>query len=187
MNPLYAILIITLASCSTSKDSLQVQPVNESWPNKEWKAFLYEKVKVLPNPKDGKEFCPENGLTRENWVHLFSAMSKFESNYNPNLIYKEKFRNGRGELILSTGLMQISYEQSRHSDYGYPRVTTEQLKDPFTNLDIAVKIMKRVVEMDGVAANHSGSAWRGGSRAWSVLRPSGKLSSVKAYMRKFCQ
>lgn len=140
----------------------------------------------MPHAKDEKEFCPQ-GLSQRNWVHLFAAMAKYESDFNPKLTYLEKFENSRGERILSTGLLQISYEQARHSDYGYPTVTTEQLKDPKTNLDIGVKIMRRLIKRDGVVSGYANKKWIGGAAAWSVLRTTGKLSAVKAYMKNWCE
>ena len=180
----YLILSILLANCA---GNVAIKPdIKKSWPNADWQQEVYKRVQDMPKVSDGKEFCP-NGMTPENWVHLLSAVAYYESGYSPAKVYREKFRNGRGELILSTGLFQISYEQSRHRDYGYPRVTTEQLKDPITNIDIAVKIAKRIVGGNGVVTNHSGSSWKGMARAWSVMRPSGKLSQIKARMREHCQ
>jgi len=182
MNPLYAILIITLASCSTSKDSLQVQPVNESWPNKEWQAYAYEKVGVLPMTPDGVEWCPQ-GLTRANRVHLLAALVKHESNFNPNLEYKEAFKNGRGEWVISTGLGQVSYESAR--GYGFRDATTQKLKDPEYNIKVVAAILKRWFAIDGVVSGRKDGKWRGGARYFSVFRY--KSDSMKAYLARFCQ
>ena len=175
--------LILFIGCTPSQ---QTKPLRSAWPSLDWQEYVYSKVANMPHAKDGKEFCP-NGLTQRNWVHMMASIAKHESNYDPKLVYKEKFKNSRGEFILSTGLHQISYEQSRHKDYGYPNVTTEQLKDPKTNIDIAVKIMRRLVTADGVVANHTGTTWKGGAKAWSVLRTTGKLQSVKDYMKKWCE
>ena len=159
-------------------------PFKSAFPNKAWQEYAYSKLVGMPEVSDGKEFCPK-GMNRRNWVHLLAAIAFYESSYNPNAEYKEKFKNSRGEYIISTGLFQISYEQSRHRDYGNPNVTTEQLKDPFTNIDIAVKIIKRIVSDE--VTNHTGSNWKGAARAWSVMRPTGKLAQVKQRMKPWCE
>ena len=182
----YLLLSILLANCAgnVAVKPDAPAPLNKSWPNAEWAEYAYEKVAVLPRTSDEKEFCPQ-GLTRANWVHLLAAMSRYESNFKPTLEYKERFKNGRGEYVISTGLFQVSYESSR--GYGFKGITTKELKDPYKNIDVAVSILKKWTLRDGVVANHSGSSWRGGSRYWSVLRPSGKLQAVKDYLKPLCQ
>ncbi len=117
--------------------------------------------------------------TPENWVHLIAAMAKYESSFKPESTYKENFENDAGESVISTGLLQLSYESSR--GYGFKGITTEQLKDPFKNIEVGVKILEKWAVQDGVVAGTGKSPYRGGSRYWSVLRASpGKLESVKA-------
>lgn len=182
----HLIVALLLTSCATSptvKDNLTV-PLNASWPNADWQAYAYEKAKDLPRTTDEKEFCPQ-GLTTANWVHLMSAMAYYESGYSPAKTYREKFKNGRGEYVISTGLFQVSYESSR--GYGYPGITTADLKAPLLNIDVAVSILKKLTLRDGVVANHSGQPWLGGQRYWSVLRTTGKLAQIKARMKEHCQ
>lgn len=154
-----------------------------AWPNQDWERYAWEKCAVLKRTADDSYFCSK-GLTRRNWVILLGAMAKYESNFKPSLEYKEKFKNGKGEYVISTGLFQVSYESSR--GYGFSGITTEQLKDPYKNIDVAIAILKKWTERDGVVANHSGTTWRGGARYWSVLRTTGKLESVKAYVKRYC-
>jgi len=184
MKTLYAILIITLASCATSKDSLTVQPIAKSWPNADLQAYASEAVYGIPRFAGDTEYCP-NGMTQRNYTHLLAAIAKHESNFNPSLIYKESFRNGRGEYVISTGLHQVSYESSR--GYGFPGITTQDLKDPYLNIAVAAAILKKLVSRDGVLSEYRDGRWRGGSAYWSTLRSTGKLSSVKAYLARFCE
>jgi len=133
----------------------------------------------MPKASDEKKLCPK-GLTRENWVHLFAAMAKHESSFKPTLTYKENFKNSRGEYVISTGLFQVSYESSR--GYGFSGITTEQLKDPFKNIEVAVKIMRTLVARHGVVSGNSGG-WKGGSAYWSVLRS----QKAQATLKSLCQ
>ena len=104
MKTLLALLLISAcATQPTVKDSLTL---NKSWPNADWQAYAYQKVDGMPLIM---EFCPK-GLTRANWVHMIAAVAKHESNFNPSLTYPEKFKNGKGETVISTGLFQVSYE-----------------------------------------------------------------------------
>lgn len=155
------------------------------FPDKSWSEYALKEVKASKllsvNPVDAKEFCPK-GMNANNWVHLLAAMTKYESNFKPSTTYKENFKNSRGEWVISTGLLQLSYESVR--GYGF-NVTTEQLKDPKLNLTIGIKILERWVVQDKRIA--SGNPYRGGSRYWSVLRPTGKLSSVKATLKPWCE
>jgi hypothetical protein len=173
----------------------QTFPMRSAWPNLDWQEYAYSKVYDMPKASDEKEFCPK-GLTQRNWVHLLAAMAKYESNYNPKLEYKEAFKNGKGETVISTGLFQVSYESS-----GLVRKGTrhEELHNPKINIDIATDLIRYYVKRDGVVANHSGEAWRGASRYWSVMRPKhkrtingkeillGKLPEIKAHMKQWCE
>ena len=181
----HILLLLLLSACATdTQKPLVGVDLKNSWPNPQWQAYVYEKVKVLPRTADEKEWCPQ-GLTRANWTHLLSAMAYYESGYRPKHEYLEKFRRtDNGQRVISTGLFQVSQESSR--GYGH-FVTQEQMHDPYTNIDIAISILKKWTLSDGVVANHSGTNWKGGSRFWSVLRPSGKLAQVKARMRQHCQ
>lgn len=115
--------------------------------------------------------------TAENWVHLLAAMCKYESNFKPESTFKESFKNSKGEYVVSTGLLQLSYESV--GGYGF-KVTTEQLKDPKLNIKIALKILETWVVKDHAIAATGSVPYKGGSRYWSVLRAKGKLSSVKS-------
>jgi hypothetical protein len=154
------------------------------FPKKEWTSFALAAVQdaglEFLNPTDAKSFCP-NGMSAHNWVHLLAAMAKYESGFNPNQEYKESFTNG-GAPIISTGLLQISLASG--NGYGCGFSSTNDIKDPQKNLKCGTKILKKWVSSDGVI---SSSKNKGGARYWSVLRSTGKLSSVKATLKPWCE
>ena len=156
-----------------------------NFPVKDWNDYALKEVKasrlLSVNPVDAKDFCPR-GMSANNWVNLLAAMAKYESNFKPSTTYKENFKNSKGEWVISTRLFQLSYESAR--GYGF-NTTTEGLKDPYLNIKIAVKILDKWVVQDKRIA--SSSPYKGGSRYWSVLRPTGKLSSVKATLKPWCE
>lgn len=164
--------------CATATPIDQGGPV--AWPNKAWESYLYEKLVNMPYAKDEKQLCPR-GLSQKNWLNLFTAMAKHESNFRPALTFKEDFKNSRGEWVISTGLFQLSYESAR--GYGFTGITTEQLKDPYKNIDVAVKIMRTLVGRHGVVSGKSGTKWLGGAAYWSVFR-SGK---AQATLKTLCE
>lgn len=176
-----------VAPVETPKEPPYVAPVipievvapKSLFPEQAWANHVWNLVSDMPYASDEKKLCPK-GLTRQNWVHLFAAMAKHESKFDPKLTFKEDFTNSRGERVISTGLFQVSYESSR--GYGFSGITTEQLKDPYKNIEVAVKIMKTLVARHGVVAGNYGG-WKGGSAYWSVLR-SGK---AQATLKPLCQ
>lgn len=125
-------------------------------------------------PTDARKFCP-NGMNAHNWVHLLAAMAKFESGFDPNQVYRESFG------VNSIGLLQLSVSDKA---YGCAFKTEADVKDPIKNIQCAVKILKKWVLSDGVISSGSN---KGGARYWSVLRPSGKLSSVQATLKGNCE
>jgi hypothetical protein len=160
-------------------------PIKARWDSKhadaaKWTAHvaaLVEKSGLLQtSPKDLKDFGGRNSTAF--WVYLLSCMAELESGFRPTLEYKEKFKNGKGELVISTGLLQLSYESA--GGYGF-KTTTAKLKDPYHNLEVGVAILSKWVKADGViAAGTNKATARGGARFWSVLRPT-KLATIKGW------
>jgi len=181
---LFIAIILLFAGCAAP--IIVTAKTFDSWPNQEWAQAALTEVRKqgLANPKDGKDYCP-NGLTERNWVHLMAAIAKYESGFKPALEYKESFKNGRGEIIISTGLFQVSYEASR--GYGFQGITTAQLKEPLKNIEVASVILARWAKRDGVFSGGSKNAWRGAARHWSVARGNPKTDNLKAYVKKWCE
>jgi hypothetical protein len=176
----YFFLFLVFGCVTSTPTPEGPKPTKNAWYEHALKEVKASKLMSV-TPVDAKEFCP-NGMSATNWVNLLMAMAKYESNYNPNATYKENFKNSRGEYVISTGLFQLSYESV--AGYGF-RTTTEGLKNPELNITIAVKILERWVVQDKRIS--SGSPYKGGSRYWSVLRPTGKLSNVKATLKPWCE
>lgn len=155
------------------------------FPDQTWTDFALEEVSANKlagiNPADAPDFRIDG--TAESWVHLLAAMAKHESNFKPGLTYNE---SGNLEGVVSAGLLQLSEVSSRgYAKFGRNQkiraeiaaATTESLKDPLFNIRVALVILQRWVEADGVVATLT-EPWLGGSRYWSVLRKGAK--KVKA-------
>lgn len=147
---------------------------------------LYVLAPALLNslPKDSGVYCPNyKNLTliqREDfWIYLLSAMARYESNFNPNLKYKESFYDNNGKNVISRGLLQISIESSRGYNCGF--VNENEIHDPFKNLSCGLRILNKWMINDGYIGSRVLRSWRGGARYWSVLRSNG--SSQKAIVK----
>ena len=155
-------------------------PVTPStFPRQEWNDCALRAVNAsqLPNlrPADADKYFPNGEVTAQGWVNLLAGTARQESGFNPNQEYRETFIDtSTGERTVSTGLLQLSQGSSRA--YGFPGITTQQLKDPCKNIEVGVKIMERWAQRDGVIrgkvpATNNDSGWRGaGARYWSVFR-----------------
>ena len=128
------------------------------------------------NPKDIDKFCPKYSKLNKTfknkfWVGLLSAMAKYESNFNPQTKYTEKFKDKTGKKVISRGLLQISIESANQKRYDCKIKAAKDLHGPATNLLCGAKILSSWVESDGVVAYHKAKN-KGGARYWSVLRTS---------------
>lgn len=138
-------------------------------------------------PADSSTFCPNyKNLTyeqrKEFWVYLISAMSRYESNFNPDARYQENFKDSQGEFIISRGLLQLSIESSQGYQCGFSKA--QELHDPYKNLSCGIRILDRWMERDGRIAGKVGNAWKGGARYWSVLRTGGNPYASIVQMTK---
>ncbi len=147
-------------------------------------------------PKDVQYFCPAYPLLakserRKFWVGLLSAMAKPESNFKPHRFYREKFRDRKGQAVVSRGLLQISIESANQKRYGCAITDAVKLHDPAINLRCGVKIMSKWVATDGIIAkDHKARSYKGASRYWSTLRPQhGHLRTIADFTRglAFCR
>ena len=111
------------------------------------------------------------------WPKFFKALSKAESNHNPQATYKESFKNGKNKRVISSGLLQVSLE----SGLGYkcPFKSQKDLFKPLLNLKCGLMIMDRWIQRDGVIYGKKSSNWKGGARYWSVLRENGSKGHRK--------
>ncbi|NCN39650.1 transglycosylase SLT domain-containing protein [bacterium] len=162
-----------------------------------WTAFVHDEMESLgknllaTTPADIGEFCPNySKLSRGNkknfWTYLLSAMTEFESNFNPSLQYRENFKDSKGNYIISRGLLQLSQESA--NGYSCNIRDAQDLHNPFTNLSCAIRIIDRWVGRDKRIAGQVSGGWRGGARYWSVLRTSGhnRVTTIKRWTSSFC-
>lgn len=163
--------------------------MKSAFPKQEWTDHALKEVEKSAlssiEPADSQFWfgVEPSKVTNQHWVHLLAAMCFYESGCDPKQTYEEG-----GDLagVVSTGLFQVS--KGSVAGYGFPGLTTNQLKDPFLNIEIAVEILSKWTYQDGVIASVK-SPWRGGARYWSVLRKiknkdgSIKADKTKAYLR----
>jgi hypothetical protein len=154
--------------------------LKSSFKNKEWNdevLRLVEKYGLTNlNPLDAAAFFPDGDARNpQNWANLIAGITAKESAFVPTLTFPEKNKDGSprlnndGQQIISTGLMQLSYESSR--GYGFTGITTEDLKNPQKNLEVGVKILSELIGQDGViSGGTSEGEYAGGARYWSTLR-----------------
>lgn len=164
-----------------------------------WTKLLEKRVtqSKLPSyiPRDISQFCPKysrlNQTARSQfWVGLLSAMAKPESHFKSHRHYKERFKDSKGRPVISRGLLQISHESANQPRYNCAIKQAQELHQPETNLNCAVKILEHWVKADGVIAAHplqqaQPAKHQGGARYWSVLRAErGHLDSIKHFTRQ---
>lgn len=146
------------------------------------------------NPADIRQFCPNypklaKPERRKFWVALLSAMSKPESNFEPQAKYRERFADAKGRPVISRGLLQISIESANQKRYDCDIRHPALLHDPVINLACGVRILAKWVSSDGVIASHDADQHQGGGRYWSTLRAgNGKVSAIADFTRQlaFC-
>ena len=154
-----------------------------------WTAHVMNKLDTLGVdmldvvPADIATFCPSfkkftYTQRKEFFTYLISAMTKYESSFNPNEFYREGFNDASGNAVISRGLLQISIESA--NSYGCGFKDAQQLHDPYLNLNCGIRILNRWIgQRDLRLAGKIADGWKGGARYWSVLRTtSGSYSSI---------
>jgi hypothetical protein len=156
-------------------DATPAPAVKLKWNNDVWSKYLVEQISIhfeeFDKAKDAVKFCPKyERLSKEQksvmWAHFVVAVTKFESGYNTNSVYKES--NG----VDSIGLLQLSYgDKGDCPKSGFQG----DLKDPLVNLKCGVSIFARMISQDLVVARggyqkYGVPAAEGAARYWSVLR-----------------
>lgn len=192
-------VVVFLTSC-IGRDRLVASP-EALWSNHkqadkwtQWtKNAILDSTLLQQIPRDISQFCPkynhlDNITQTKFWVVLLSAMTKYESNFNPQAQYTEKFKDQSGKLIVSRGLLQISKESANQKRYDCQINDEKDLHNAKTNLTCGIKILSYWVKSDGVIASVNGKN-KGGARYWSVLRSTnGILKKIKTHTQtlKFC-
>ncbi|MFS4461150.1 hypothetical protein [Bdellovibrio sp. HCB2-146] len=173
-----------------------------------WSEYLHNIIlnkwnTLLQGADDMDIFCPRfdslNNDQRANvWAALFSAVSKFESSYNPAMRFHESTMGTDSvtkQPVYSEGLLQLSYQDVR----GYPFCefdwevdrklkptdSRKTIFDPYKNLDCGVGIMTRQLARSGLITVKTNAYW-------STLKSGGKynrITQIASIVKKlpFCQ
>jgi hypothetical protein len=199
----YLLALVFFVGCGTvpttpiENKPEEVKPVLKSikniWPKPEFdeKAraaiHLYGEKLLAATPKDIDSWCLNwsNVDKVSFYSSLLSHMSKFESNFKPELTYTERFPDDSGNKVVSRGLLQVSYE-SCLKGYKVALAKGEELHGVEKNLECSVKILNRLVPEDGLISAKIDGKYKGGARYWSVLRPENKLSLIKSGVMGQC-
>lgn len=175
------ILIILISGCKASL----VQKNNNSdlklaWTNSAWTQILVDEISKKNWPSDIKTPCPKKIEIKECVAQLLSIMSKYESNFNLDEIYKEDIKDAKGEAVLSRGLLQISQESANQKAYGCNIKNAKDLHDVKTNLSCAVNILYYQASKSKTLMSEPKL---GCASYWSVCRESSKSNvKIKSYL-----
>jgi hypothetical protein len=187
--------VTTLSAMTSEPTAVIAKPMRLAWHGKhkdadEWTKHLVKILSVsnLPDEKlnDAQSFCPGyKSMTPDQriefWAQLVSIMAKRESGFKPETKFTESFKDAKGKLVISRGLLQLSIESGR--SYGCDLSSPESLHDGKKNLACGVKIISRWVSRDHQAMATKGNKF-GCGRYWSVCRTTSRsYGVVRDYMR----
>lgn len=127
--------------------------------------------------------CPRlEKATEEFWVALVQAMAYAESNYKPDTVYEEKFKDRlTGKNALSVGLLQLSVGDRLNYKTPYcQKLTPESLKDASTNLGCGMEIIQALIGSRPTLQESLG-------RYWSTIRPGGRAVAKLKELMPVCR
>ncbi len=204
-----------VASSTTTTKAASATILKVAWPSNDWteaaKIAVAKHINVEQEIKDAKEYCPKfdkfSKSEKESFfVSLISIMSKYESSFRPETIFREckkdkciygkcvqtkygfcmpgsKFDEG---IAVSRGLLQISIESAK--GYDCPVNDPKELNDPKVNIDCGARILGRWVGRDKRISGNGPGDWKGGARYWSVLRStSSSQPKIQNWTRELCK
>lgn len=157
-----------------------------------WTGFAMEALDrfggalVSSVPSDIESYCPAYpsmppARRKAFWVGLMSALTKWESSYDPDTKFVEPdVVDAQGRNVTSRGLLQISIESGR--GYGCTIENEQQLHDPKVNLTCAVRILNRLVPRAGVVASNS-APWKGAAAYWSPFRRADRRADMRNWTK----
>jgi hypothetical protein len=149
----------------------------KSWTNFAAALILAEGSNMLKGTADMTNFCPSySSLDTADklnvWVYLISAVTKYESGFNPTSRMKENLGTDAvtHSQVYSEGLLQLSYQDSlgykfcNEFDWNAdknlgakdPRKT---ILDPYKNLRCGIRILNKIVGKHNLIAFNSGHYW----------------------------
>jgi hypothetical protein len=192
MKNLLLLALLFVSACT----SVPVAPIAEDtpqdlrqysaeWSDGQWTAALVRALEehgqaLLSAPIEGA--C---GNRKQFWVTLASALSKYESNFNPAAFYREAFVDARGNHVISRGLFQMSIESS-NGNYACGFKEAQEIHDPMKAIPCFVKAANKLAGRDGVIYSED-KPWKGLSAYWSPLRDPKKRDAIMAKARGTCK
>lgn len=133
---------------------------------------------MVAGTEDVESFCPTYYTLsydqRVNfWAYLISAMTKYESAFNPLSRYKETTMGTdpiTGQAVYSEGLLQLSYQDSRNYSFCdefdwsvdsklSPTDPRKSILDPYKNLKCGIQILNHQVMRKNLIGVGSGAYW----------------------------
>lgn len=169
-----------------------------------WSEFTFDLIEndlaldLLPGADDITDFCPryhslDNDKRINVWAMLISAMTKYESGFNPLSRMREATMGTDPVTKLpvhSEGLLQLSYQDIRwapycqfdwNADRSLPATSPNKtILQPIKNLNCGMRILAAQVRKKNRIAVKSGAYW-------SVLIPGGKytkLNEIQSWTKK---
>ncbi|WP_376092065.1 transglycosylase SLT domain-containing protein [Roseomonas sp. CCTCC AB2023176] len=179
-------LLLAVAGCAPAPPPDPLRPPTPAmWDGRHPQAHLWSAalLRILTadgrrllalRPTDMPAFCPRYDTLPEPgraavWLMLFSAIAEKESGFRPAHTYREAFRGEDGRPVISRGLLQTSFESTRH--HGCDHRTPADTHDPIRNLQCGVRIMTWHLEREPRIGGTAEVPASGGARYWAVLRP----------------
>lgn len=122
-------------------------------------------------PKDGKRYGIDG--SPESWANYLTQLANAESSYRPKLGNTTAAERAISAGAGSHGLFQLSPEDARNYGIKKGKFSMEELHDPDTNIDAAIKIHEHWMKKNGSIRYGAGKYWgpikRGraiGSQQW---------------------
>jgi hypothetical protein len=139
---------------------------------------LTEAPDLMKGTADVQSFCPRyyqlNTDEKVNfWVYLISAVTKYESAFNPVSRMRESGLGTdtvTGQHVYSEGLLQLSYQDGRNysfcNEFDWnkdkllaPSDPRKTILDPIKNLRCGIRILNKVIGRHNMIAFDSGHYW----------------------------
>lgn len=170
------VLALVLASCTTAKQTVEPETAAPVPTTKGWKydAFVESRLteKMVTTAPGGLCLKWNPTMAKKFWVSLIRATAYSESGYNPNTDYTEKFPDDKGNLQISSGLMQLSVDDRKKGTPVCSKLTKENIHDPEINLGCSIEIMNWLIGSRPTLQASLG-------RYWSTIRDGKIFSQMK--------
>lgn len=124
------------------------------------------------------------------YLSIFSALAGFESDYNPNEKYVEKFPDDADNLQISAGLLQLSFDDAKNNGCAF-KTAADVYVSPL-NLACGVLIAQKWVKKDGVIYGEYAckdddgkptTCYLGMGRYWGTMRRVAMRTSMQAAVK----